>query len=60
MPAPILHKGLWPTVSHLVHTNTARGACTGIFPTTLLAYCSATYPQGMTCESGLEARLQTD
>ena len=38
----------WPTVDYLVHTVVTRGGCTdSIFPTTLLPYHSATYPQGM-------------
>ena len=45
MPAPMLHKDLWPTVGHLVHTNATREGCMG---TTLLAYCSAIYPQAGT------------
>ena len=49
MPAPILHRDLWPDVGHLVHTIAARAGFTGsIFPTTLLVYHSAIYPQGMT------------
>ena len=28
-PAPILHKDLWPTVGHLVHTIATRGGFNG-------------------------------
>ena len=28
MPAPILHRDLWPTVRHLVHTIATRGDST--------------------------------
>ena len=28
-PAPILHRYLWPTVGHLVHTIVTRGGCNG-------------------------------
>ena len=27
MPAPILHRDLWPTLGHLVHTVATRGGC---------------------------------
>ena len=29
MPAPILHRDLWPTVGHLVHTIATRGGFNG-------------------------------
>ena len=46
--APILHRDLWPTVGHLVHTIPTQWSCHGSkFPTTLLLYRSAVYPQGM-------------
>ena len=59
MPSPVLHEGLRPTVGHLVHTTATRGGCTGgdIFPTTLLAYPRATYPQSLTSKYGLGGRL---
>ena len=59
MPAPRLHKGLWPTVGHLAHTNalTQGVVLTVIFPATLLAYHSAIYPQGMTHKHSLGGRL---
>ena len=46
---------LWPTVGHLVHTRWI--VLTVIFPTTLLVYRSAIYPQGMTSKYGLGGRL---
>ena len=57
MLAPILHKGLWLTVGHLVHTNATQGGCTGICFTNLIAYRSAIYPQWMTSKNGLGGRL---
>ena len=57
LPAPIQHKGLWPTVGYLVQTNATRGSCTGIFPTSLLVYRRAIYPQKMTSKYGLGGRL---
>ena len=51
MTAPILHKGLWPTVGHLVHTNAAQGGISN-YPSS-----SAIYPQGMTSEYGLRGRV---
>ena len=38
MPAPILHRDLWPTVGHLVHTIATRGI--DVDPTDLLVYRS--------------------
>ena len=60
MPASIQHRDLWPTVGHPVQIIATRGGgCTGsIFPTTILVYRSAIYPQGMTSECGLGGRLQ--
>ena len=57
MPAPILHEGLWFNVGHLVHTDATHGGSTdsNIFPTTLLVYRRAIYPQGMTSEYDLRA-----
>ena len=55
MPAPILHRGLWPTVwpfsSHNCHTREI------LFPSDLLVYRSAIYPQGRTFKYGLGGRL---
>ena len=54
MFAPILHRDLWPSVVHLVHTIATQGGCIGsIFPTNLLVYCGAIYPQGKTFRYGL-------
>ena len=54
MLAPILHRDLWPSVVHLVHTIATQGGCIGsIFPTNLLVYHSAIYPQGKTLSYGL-------
>ena len=57
MPAPILHRDLWPTAGNLVHTIATRGDLLWIFPSTLLAYRSAIYPQGMKFKYGLGGRL---
>ena len=54
MPAPIIHKCLWPTVGRLVRTNAKRWGLTG---SKLLVYRSAIYPQGMTSKYSLGGRL---
>ena len=45
------------SVGHLVHTIAKQRVCTGIFSTTLYAYRSAIYPQGMAYKYGLEGKL---
>ena len=51
-------KGWWSDVGHLHYTNATQGGGTGsVFPTTILAYRSAIYPQVMTSEYGLGGRL---
>ena len=57
MPAPILHRDLWSTVGHLVHTIATQGRLVLIFPTDLLVYRSAIYPQWKTFKYGLGGRL---
>ena len=58
MPAPILHRDLWPTVCHLVHTiATQRGFNGSKFPTDLIVYRSAIYRQWRIFKYGLGGRL---
>ena len=56
-PAPILDKDLWPTVGHLVHNCHTREITVNIFPTELLVYRSAIYPQWKTFKYCLGGRL---
>ena len=58
MAAHILDRDLWPTVGHLVHTIATRGRLVrmDVFPTDLLVYRSAIYPQGRTFKYGLGGR----
>ena len=53
----LYYKGLWPIVSHLVHTNATRGGCSDSIYFQLQVYCSAIYPQGMKSKYGLGGRL---
>ena len=54
MPAPILHRDLWPTVGHLVHTIATQVGRNVVY---FLEYHSAMYTQGMTFKYGLGGRL---
>ena len=53
VPTVYLYKGTCGLLLAIHFTIATRGGCNDIFPTTLLVYCSAIYPQGMTFEYGL-------
>ena len=57
--APILDRDLWPIVGHLVHAIATRGRLVlmDVFPTELLVYRSAIYPQWKTSKYGLGGML---